>query len=267
MKKTHGWLLLFLLLPLFPGVAKCEGIPVFWSGREVVLAGHGPWQLTAEHGRILAAGNGEMRFALPPLIAGTTLDALLTQNGKSQRVLFYSPHPLAGISAGIRELPGAKARRLAEYGLNLTDNTNMPHLICGALPPEMDEKCILSFPARSDFPLDPGNDWSSITLLRTENSGSISMESRRQSLNLDLSGDFTCVILRKTEKILVIFSPEFDLEKIENLLLLKTFMTMTEYEKTPDAPPTLTPSTAPSTPLPELPAPHAESVLPADSVI
>ena len=54
MKKMICFVLPLLVLTLYG-----EETIHLWSGRLVTLPGNGSWQICAEHGRILASGNGE----------------------------------------------------------------------------------------------------------------------------------------------------------------------------------------------------------------
>ena len=60
-----------------------------WSGQENRLPYSGIWQVATEHGRVIASGNGPVRFAVPELTDGTTLTAVLSVAVVVVFVLFY----------------------------------------------------------------------------------------------------------------------------------------------------------------------------------
>ncbi|MDD3155420.1 MAG: hypothetical protein PHS41_11185 [Victivallaceae bacterium] len=175
-----------------------------WSGRSQNLPGTGKWVLAAEHGRVLGSGEGEARVDIPALADGATLDAFLTRNGKPQKVRFHSPRPLTGVS--IPEVDNNRtAQKLSALGAQ-TENKG---------------KIGFRFPDKCDFPLNLGADFEVITMLRAKNPGQLSVLYDKKEQFLDINGDFTCAILRKGLKITIVFTPEFDLDNIENVLLVK----------------------------------------------
>ncbi len=210
-----------LLLFLLAFSLNANEVVNLWSGRDQTLPGNGAWSIAAEHGRILASGDGTVRFELPALADGATLDTVLTRDGKAQKVRFHSPKPLTGIYAGCQDLPKKKENRLIQYGLPAAFKRLPEIWFCGAFPPKVAGRLFFVFADRRDFPQNIGNDWESISLKRAKNPGRLSVLYDKKEQSLGLDGDFTYAMLRKNKKIVVVFSPEFDLEKIENVLLLK----------------------------------------------
>lgn len=196
-----------------------------WSDREIVMPGTGKWELTSFHGRILATGNGEARFSIPPLVSGTTLDAALIRNNRKQRLRFHSPKPLTGINAGMLELPEKQKRALIRLGVPSSSKKDRPEIwFCGAFPPNGTGRIFLVFPDRRDFPMNIGNVYDEISLIRAKNHGRLSVLYEKKEQLLDLTGVFFCAVLRKGEKTTVVFSPEMDLDEIENILLIKQIL-------------------------------------------
>lgn len=205
----------------FAPVFAAEPVVNLWSGREQTLPGTGAWQLVAEHGRILASGNGEVRFHLPPLVAGTRLEAELKLDGRTRKVRLWSPMLLQGIDGGCLELPAKIEKLLGEYGL-LKGLEKRPEIwLCRNFPPEGAGKLFLVFPDRRDFPLALGNNWTAISLLRAKIPGILSVLLDKEEQMLDNRGTFAYAVLRNEERKVVIFSPEFDFDEIENILLIK----------------------------------------------
>lgn len=214
--KFFRFLLFLLALSL-----NADEVVNLWSGRDQTLPGNGAWSLAAEHGRILASGDGPARFELPALADGATLDAVLTRGGKTQKVRFHSPKPLTGIYAGCQDLSKKKEKLLIQYGLPAAFKRLPEIWFCGAFPPKAAGRLFFFFADRRDFPRNIGKDWESISLEHAKNPGYLSVLYNKNEQELKLDGDFTYAVLRKNNKLVVVFSPEFDLEKIENVLLLK----------------------------------------------
>ena len=69
-----------------------------------------------------------------------------------------------------------------------------------------------------------GNVYDEISLIRAKNHGRLSVLYEKKEQLLDLTGVFFCAVLRKGEKTTVVFSPEMDLDEIENILLIKQIL-------------------------------------------
>jgi hypothetical protein len=77
------------------------------------------------------------------------------------------------------------------------------------------------FPRKEDFPLKLDDKWTTISLHRTKNSGCLSVLYDEKDKVLDNNGNFTYAILKKNGRVVIVFSPDFDLKNIENVLLIK----------------------------------------------
>lgn len=192
-----------------------------WSNQEIVMPGTGKWKLTAPHGRILAAGDGEARFLISSLVDGTTLDAVLIRNDRKQMLRFHSPKPLTGIYADMLNLSEKQKKTLIRLGLPSSWKEQPEIRFCGIFPHDDTGRIFLVFPDRHDFPMNIGNDCDSVALIHGKNHGRLSVLYDKKEHRLDLNGDFSCAVLRKGEKTVVVFSPDLDLNEIENILLIK----------------------------------------------
>ena len=195
-----------------------------WSGREQSLPGTGKWELTAAHGRILASGDGEVRFFIPALADGTALDTVLTGNNMRKTLRFHSPKLLTGIHAGTLELPENRKKSLISLGLTPSWREKPQIWFCGNFPPAAEGRIFLVFPDRRDFPVNIGNVYDEVSMLRAKNRGSLSVFCDRKEQQLDLNGDFFCAVLRRDKKTIVVFSPDFDPDNIESVLLIKQIL-------------------------------------------
>lgn len=192
-----------------------------WTGRDVTLPERGVWKLSAENGELLASGNGDIRFHLPALESGTARNAVLTLDGKPRKLRLWSPEPLAGVYAGMLDLPEKSARLLFRYGLpqNLT---RLPVIwFCRKYSPEFPGRLFFLFPEKGDFPLVLKGGWPVFSLRRTEIPGSLGASCGREAPELNLLGDFGCAVLRDPKRTVVVFSPGFDLEKLDNVILIR----------------------------------------------
>lgn len=219
--------MIHFFLPLLALTLCGEETMNLWSGRLVTLPGSGSWRICAEHGRILASGNGEVRVELPPLEPGTTLDAELIRDNSRQKLRFHSPQLLQG--------------HVATMDHSFPDSVPLHKLGCGILaepafmrpneatftdtfPERLSSFRTFCFPDKRDFPLPIGRDWDSVLAFRTKNPGTLSVLYDQKEQILDLTGDFTCVLLKTGNKQLVLFSPDLNLDHVDNALLLKQLL-------------------------------------------
>ena len=215
----------FLFLLVFPAGLIAGEVLDLWSGREIVLPGTGGWTLSTGHGRVLRAGSDEARFTLPPLADGATLDATLNRGKESHKLRFHSPAPLTGVRASLIDLPPEKRTLFLQYGLPENPGGSPEIRFCGIFPPETEKiRLAFVFPERRDFPLRFEQEWEEISLRRTKNPGCLDIVSGRHDRQLDLDGTFTCAVLRRNGRTIVVFSPDFDLGKIENILLIQKLL-------------------------------------------
>lgn len=192
-----------------------------WSGREQSLPGNGEWQISADHGRILASGRENVKINLPALIDGTTLHATLRTKDTTQTIRFWSPRPLAGTLAGCTGLPGKMEKKLMEYGLSHSAEKSPDIWFCNAWPQNADGRLFLIFPEERDFPMNLDAAWKEIQLKRCKIPGKLGVLLDRKERVLDSRADFSYVLLRDSKKTCVFFSPGFDLEQMENMVLIK----------------------------------------------
>ena len=222
MKKVICFVLPLLALTLYG-----EETIHLWSGRLVTLPGNGSWQICAEHGRILASGNGDVRVELPPLEPGTALDADLIRNGKKRKLRFHSQKMLH--------------RHVATVDNSLPDSVPLYKLGCGILaepsivrsdqptftgnfPETLSCFRTFCFPDKRDFPLTIGKKWDSVSAFRAKNPGTLSVLYDKKEQILDMTGNFTYILLKFEGKQLFIFSPDFNLDNVDNVLLLKELL-------------------------------------------
>ncbi|MDD2478361.1 MAG: hypothetical protein PHS31_00550 [Victivallaceae bacterium] len=192
-----------------------------WSGREVVLSGNGDWQIAAEHGRILASGNGEVKLNLPPLNDGTSLDADLTLDGKTRKIRIWSPKPLVGIYAEIIDLSPKITKQLQQYGFPTAIKKPPEIRFCRNFSPHSDGRISLVFPDKWGFPLALGLDWEKISLCNAKIPGKLSVLLDKREQTADIVGSGSYIELVKGKSRIYVFSPEFNFDEIENVLLIK----------------------------------------------
>ena len=198
-----------------------------WSGRVVTLPGNGSWQICAEHGRILASGKGDVRIELPPLEPGTALDAELIRDGKKQKLRFHSQKMLHGHVA-VMDYYLPESAPLYKLGCGilaepLIRKQDTP-IFTGNFPETLFSALTFCFPNNQDFPLTIGKKWDSVSAFRAKNSGTLSVLYDQKEQILDITGNFTYILLKSEEKQLVIFSPDFHLDNVDNALLLKQLL-------------------------------------------
>lgn len=218
------YLLLILLMFLMSlSIVANEQINI-WSGREVVLPGNGVWQLKSEHGRVLLSGNGEINLNLPALNAGTTLDADLMLNGESQKIKIWSPQILENLEA-IIDFDDDITRKLKSYGLVFNGKKTPNIVFVRALPLEFkDEEIVLVFTSKWDFPLNIGSTWNEVSLKITKNLGLLGMIIDKREQIIDTNGNGSYLRLQKGKSYVYIFSPDFDFDNVDNIILIKTIM-------------------------------------------
>ncbi len=204
---------LVLLLLCFRPVAE-EAVAV-WSGREVVLPGNGAWRLESGHGRILASGNGEVRFELPPMTDGTSLDTVLVVNGEKRKVRVWAPRLLNIPPSGI---PGLDRHLLSPpppaEGANIRAGNEFD-------PESRPGKILLVFPDKRDFPLELGGGWERIAWNTARLPGCLGLSVEKRERCADVNGTGSYIELEKKGKRVFLFSPLFDFDKIENILLIQ----------------------------------------------
>ena len=214
-----------LLLPLFTLLAALPAVPAgpveLWSGQWCELPGNGKWQIVAGHGRVLASGSGAIRFQLPPLKAGTTLNADLKTADGIEKLRFHSPAPLSGITAAEVDLPISLCKLLKQYGVNFTEKPDTDIVFSSSVQNAPAGKLQLVFTRKSDFPITFEKTWKTICDCDVRAPGTLGINFTRQEKIIDNNGEYNYIYLEKNQRKLVIFPPGFDLKNIENVILLK----------------------------------------------
>ena len=202
-----------------------------WSGREQSLpfVARDGWRLEAEHGRLLAneQTTGAIKFSFPALTGKE--QAILFVDG--QKVVRLAIHPvklLDGISADCR-LHGEALERLGVRNKLSSEETGSCFFIPFSLLEEMlnephsaNAKYVV-FTEQRDFPINIRDEWTefSVGINRKNGTFSVIMENRERIIdNTGGGGSWIVAYCRKGEKILLL-PPEFDLEDVNNILLIK----------------------------------------------
>lgn len=192
-----------------------------WSGKWCDLAGQGKWQIAAKHGRVLAAGNGNIRFQIPALQADSTLDAYLIMHGKKQELCFYSPLILSRVSAEAFDLDLKCEKVLQSLGVSIKQKKKSNIAFASYIAESYSGKLLFVFTEKKDFPLKLGGEWTKTSLHRTKNSGCLSILYNAQEKLVDCNGECTYIQLEQDNRVVIVFSPDFNMENIENALLIK----------------------------------------------
>ena len=210
-------------------VLHAEDLPVIhvWSGREQVLPlpEGAAWTLVAEHGRELFSGisQGGARVHLPALQPGTQESVSLFVNGRKQaKVCIWPPQILAGFAARFTDPEGRLAAELRQHGLKFREDAE----ICiGETPDCGDQEAhTLCFPERRAFPVPISGYWSEISLHHTKKGGCLSVLYDQREQIADCSGNLGYILLKAEKRRRYLFSPEFDFQAIDNILLLKAII-------------------------------------------
>ena len=219
--KHHFAILLILAfaLPILHGAD--DAVLNLWSGKSYDFPGHGKWQIVAKHGRVLASGSGAIRFQLPPLKAGTTLNADLKTADGIEKLRFHSPAPLSGITAAEVDLPISLCKLLKQYGVNFTEKPDTDIVFSSSVQNAPAGKLQLVFTRKADFPITFEKTWKTICDCDVRAPGTLGINFTRQEKIIDNNGEYNYIYLEKNQRKLVIFPPGFDLKNIENVILLK----------------------------------------------
>ncbi len=233
-------IVLLTVCALSLGAVESENAVNLWSGREQTMPRRGRWMFTTGHGRIIASGDGEIKLNLPALKDGTALDAILTVNNVSRKVKIWSPKILL--------MPSSKIAKLNKHIINwhwrsedvkvrvIENITQTDGIETLYFPDKRDfslkiephqtdgiETC-LYFPDKRDFPLKIEPHWTEISLHRAKIPGSLSVLLDIEEQMLDNRGSFSYVIMRDKKNKVIVFSPEFDFDNIENIILIKNLI-------------------------------------------
>ncbi len=219
--KYHFAILLILAfaLPFLHGAD--DAVLNLWSGKSYDLPGNGKWQIVAAHGRVLSEGNGNIRFQLPALQVGTVLEAYLKTGTEKQKLCFYPPRIFTGIPATAFDLSLKYEKLLQNMGIILKEKSKQDIGFASHITEDFSGKMMFVFPGEKDFPLKLDEKWTTISLYRTKNYGCLSVSYNEKEKVLDNNGNCTYAIMKKNNRVVIVFSPDFDLENIENVLLIK----------------------------------------------
>ena len=198
-----------------------EEIINVWSGREqtVPIKG-GSWTLTAAHGRELASGDGAVTLNLPELKPGTSVDAVLSVDGKRWNLRIWSPAILPAVGCD-----SPKLKRIFHDKLGAgAESAEILATDCFPDKIERGQKTILVFPEKQAFPLPIAGDWDEISLLRGQIPGTLGILLDKKERTADNNGDWSCIVLRNGERRVAVFSPGFDFSAVDNILLLRRLL-------------------------------------------
>ncbi len=222
-------MLLFFLFPLLL-LAEEGGRINLHAGRlqeiPVPVAEGEKWELIAEHGRLLGEGTGKASVQVAELEPGTSLDAIF-KTGKNQEKLRFWSFPLLSFEI---QAESSKLERIFNTQLR-----------AGTVPPEKEpvivatehidqtvfkpqKKIFLVFPDKSEFPLDLVGKWEGISLHRAKISGTLGVILEKKERTLNLDGDFSYAILRRGPQKVIVFSPGFEFDEIENIVLIRKLL-------------------------------------------
>ena len=229
--ETHFWQVFcfFCVLTMTCGVLFAETLPVIhvWSGREQVLPlpEGSSWVLVAEHGRELFSGNsqGGARVNLPALAPGAQESASFFVNGRKQAtVCIWPPEILDGFAAKFTDQEGRLDAELRTHGLKFREDAE----ICiGETPDCGDQEALtLCFPERRAFPVPISGLWTEISLHHTKKGGSLSVLYDKREQLADCTGNLGYILLKEQKRRRYLFSPDFDFQSIDNILLLKAIL-------------------------------------------
>jgi len=222
-------------------LAAAETLPRLniWSGREQVLhfQARESWVLLAEHGRQLSGQPraGKISLTLPPLVIGSTETARLLVDGQEvARVTIWSAQILAGLAAVLTGANGAVATALQQNGLlpDQREQTKNSISIVSSTEQATPPGLSLLFADRRDFPMQIAPIWTDFSFHRAKNPGCLSVLYNEKEQLIDCQGDLSHIVLSekkpgqdgKIHRRLVVFTPDFAFQDIENIILLKTII-------------------------------------------
>ncbi len=240
MDKTISWWLL-LALTILPLLATAEDLPRLniWSGQDNKLdfQAQESWLLMADHDRRLdgQAVAGQVVVRLPPLVAGSTETAKLIVDGKAvARIAIWSPKILTGLEADLADARSTVADALTRQGLLQSKRTEAAdHAVSVVASPKQARPKGLSllFAERRDLPVTIEPRWSDIAFGRSTQPGHLGVIHDDKEQIIYDRGNLAYVVLsekhladKKIKSRLIILTPEFDLQDIDNIVLLKSLI-------------------------------------------
>ncbi len=239
---THKilWRLLFGLLAT-QQLAAAEALPGLniWSGKEQLLPfqARESWALQTEHGRQLSGKQqaGKISLTLPPLIIGSTEAARLLVDGQEvAQVTIWSAQILADLAADLTEANSAVAAALQQNGLhpNQSERTKNSLSVISSTEQATPPGLSLLFADKRDFPMRIAAIWTDFSFCRAKNPGCLGVLYNEKEQLIDCYGNLSHIVLSekkpgrdgKTQRRLVVFTPDFEFQDIENIILLKTII-------------------------------------------
>ena len=229
--KYHFVILFFIafLLSFFCGAD--ETVLNLWSGKSYDLPGNGKWQIIAAHGRVLSEGHGNIRFQIPALQPGAVLESYLKTETEKRKLCFYSSRLFAGIQATAFDLNLKHEKFLQNVGFIIKEKSRQDIGFASNITEDFSGKIMFVFPCKEDFPLKLDEKWTTISLHRIKNLGCLSLLYNNNDKVLDNNGNCTYAMLKKNGRVVIVFSPDFELENIENVLLIKYSIEKNIYNK------------------------------------
>ena len=213
--------MLLVLIPFLRSPAAGQAQPEEWnffSGRPQFLPETRDWQLVASHGRILASGQAADPLQLPELRENTSIRAVLEQSGP------VPPVPVRIWSPRLLDLPKSLPQLEPYRLLETISQRDVAVVTTAAAYRALPAALILIFPDseewRGGFRFLPGGD--SMTLVRFRSGGRLGITSDRNGDTAVLdAGDGFAVVWRKGKYQAILFSPDFDFDKIDNILWIR----------------------------------------------
>lgn len=219
--KTIPIILMLLLLATIGNTATPLDL---MTGQEITIPieVHGSYQLVAANGRVLATGsaNGYPVFYLAALKPGTSEKVDLIADKLKQPLVLHSPQPLAGLKARF-DLRSALRRKLLDSGLSASEESSI--LFTDTLSNDKDVKLQLLFPTSYDLPLTLPENWQEIRMVRAKIPGSLGISYRDKREKIDQTGRASYIELSNGRR-LIVFPPEFDPARLENIILIQTLL-------------------------------------------
>ena len=99
-----------------------------------------------------------------------------------------------------------------------------PILFTDTLSGDGNARLQLLFPTRSDLPLALPENWREIRMVRAKIPGTLGVLYREKQETVDRTGRASYIELRDGRRRLIVFSPEFDPARLENIILIQTIL-------------------------------------------
>ena len=247
MDNTIPWRLLLALTALqllaadgLPPPAAADDLPRLniWSGQDHELAfqARESWLLLAEHDRRLDGKTtpGQVVVSLPPLVSGSTETATLIIDGRAAaRIVIWSPQILAGQDADLADANHTVAEALTRQGLQSRHAGAANYAVSVIASPTQARPVGLSllFADRRDLPITIAPQWSDVAFGRAAKPGRLGVIYDGKEQIIHDHGHLAYVVLsekhladNKVKSRLVIMTPDFDFQDIDNVVLLQSLI-------------------------------------------